>query len=158
MAISRRSTASGIAGIALAATLLLSGCSADEKLTPVDDGGDAATSSPQPSDSGTQSTEEACGILQDGVEETMNTLEAGDASDPAVAAAAVAAISESFGAAADQIDNAEVRAAADAAGESFLAYGEALEAVSADPAQTESAVAAQTELETALGELGEVCP
>ncbi|MCU1425192.1 MAG: hypothetical protein JWM51_1483 [Microbacteriaceae bacterium] len=161
MAMTRRSTASGLVGIALAA-FLLSGCSADEKLTPLSEGGGSATSSPAPTDStkkaGEQSTEEACQVLKDDVEETMSSISATDPTDPVAAAAAVTALSETFSATAATIDNAEVRAAADSAGAAFVGYGEALSTVAADPTQTDVAVAAQADLKTALGDLGEVCP
>lgn len=160
MATSRRTTASLLAAIALA-SLALTGCAAESASTP----GDAATSSPSPKgDAGSgQSTEEACGVLKEGLTSTMTELQSGLAgleADPAAAAAAIDSLTGAFSDTAAGIGNAEVRTVADGAAEAFTAFSVKIKAYAEDPANPDTAglETAATGVKDAMTELGEVCP
>jgi hypothetical protein len=153
LATSRRTIATAFAGFAFA-SLVLVGCSA---------GGSDAGSGDSGAAPSSQSTEEACTVLKDGVQKTMTDLQSGLAdlqSDPDKAAKAVDTLADAFEDTAKDVKNKDVRTVTDDATDALNAFSEQITAYAADPtsvdqtAVTDSATAVQT----SMTKLGATCP
>ena len=157
MATTRPTIATALAGFALA-TLLLSGCSAgspDASAPDSSDGTDAGTS--------TQTTEEACTVLKDGVSGTMQDLQAGLEelqSDPDAAAAAVGTLAAAFEDTASDVKNTDVRTVADGATDALREFDMQIAAYASDPegADQTAVTDAATGVQEAMLKLGATCP
>ena len=157
MATSRPTIATALAGFALVG-LLLSGCSAggSDTKTPDSSGGSTAESS-------SQTTEEACTVLKDGVAGTMEELQSGITelqSDPAAASAAVGTLAAAFEDTAADLENTDVRAVADDATEALTAFDTQIAAYAADPAGVDPTAVqnAANAVQQAMVKLGTTCP
>ena len=157
MATSRPTLATALAGFALVG-LLLSGCSAGgpDTKSPESSGGSTAESS-------SQTTEEACTVLKDGVSGTMEDLQAGMTelqSDPAAASAAVGTLAAAFEDTAADVKNTDVRAVADDATDALNAFDMQIAAYAADPASVDATAVqdSATAVQEAMLKLGTTCP
>lgn len=157
MATSRPTIATALAGFALVG-LLLSGCSAggSDAESPEKSGGSNAESS-------SQTTEEACTVLKDGVSGTMEDLQAGLSelqSDPDAAAAAVGTLAAAFEDTAADVKNTDVRAVADDATDALNAFDMQIAAYAADPASVDQVAVtdAATAVQESMTKLGATCP
>lgn len=126
--------------------------SASPKESPTDDG----------AGSGEQTTAEACTQLQEsieGVQEDLTSSLGELQTDPAAAAAAITELSDSFAAGVDELQNEEVRAAAEPAGEALASLATALQTYSADPAGADpsTVTSSASGLQASFTELAQVC-
>ena len=156
MATSRRTIATTLTGIAFA-SLLLAGC------TTGGSGGDSGADSGAGAGSSSQSTDEACAVLKDGVQSTLQDLQAGlgdISTDPGKAAEAVGTLAAAFEDTTSDITNDDVRTVADDATNALNDFSEQITAYAADPesadqtAVTDSASAVQA----AMTKVGATCP
>jgi len=157
LATSRPTIATALAGFALVG-LLLSGCSAGGS----DTASSGASSEPK-SESSSQTTEEACTVLKDGVSGTMEDLQAGLTelqSDPAAASAAVGTLAAAFEDTAADVKNTDVRAVADDATDALKAFDMQIAAYAADPASVDATTVqdSATAVQEAMLKLGTTCP
>ena len=154
MATSRRTIATAFAGLAFA-SLVLVGCSSGGSIVKSDSGDKGGTSS--------QSTEEACTVLKEGVTGTMTDLQSGLAelqSDPDKAAKAVGTLAAAFEDTAKDVKNKDVRTVADDATDALNTFSTQITAYAADPASVDqtSVTDAATAVQTSFTKLGATCP
>lgn len=154
MATSRRTIATAFAGLAFA-SLVLVGCSSGGSIVKSDSGDKGGTSS--------QSTEEACTVLKDGVTGTMTDLQSGLAelqSDPDKAAKAVGTLAAAFEDTAKDVKNKDVRTVADDATDALNTFSTQITAYAADPTSVDQASVtdAATAVQTSFTKLGATCP
>jgi hypothetical protein len=157
LATSRRTIATAFAGFAFA-SLMLVGCSA---------GGSGAGSDSGSGDSGaapsSQTTEEACTVLKDGVTDTMTDLQSGLAelqANPDKAAEAVGTLAAAFEDTAKDVKNKDVRTVADEATESLNDFSDQITAYAADPTSVDqtSVTDSATAVQSSMTKLGATCP
>jgi PBP1b-binding outer membrane lipoprotein LpoB len=161
LATSRRTTASTLAGIALAA-LLLTGCSAggsDEA------SGESSSAAPEETSVAAepQTAEESCEILKAGVEDTLTELQSGLSTiqtDPDAAAAAVTSLAAAFGDTAEDVTNEDVRAVADDATTALTDFSAVIADYANDPTNADQTVVmdSATAVQDAMTQLQTTCP
>jgi hypothetical protein len=167
---SRRTTATALAGITLAA-LLLTGCSAGSGeiiATPSSSASPSSTPDPESdagSSAGGQSKADACEVLKTGLTGTIESLQTSMSdmsTDPAAASAAVASLAEAFEETAADVTNEEVRGLADDTTAALNDFSQKIQGVGASPQTADEAtrnalIASATEVQTTMGKIGTTC-
>lgn len=135
-------TATGLAGIAVVA-LLLTGCA--------------------PAAAPSQSVSKGCSVLKAGVKDTMTDLNSSLStlsSDPQAAADAVTTLTASFKKSAAKVENKKVLKVANGATKALGAFAVQIHAYADDPASADQdkVSSSATDVQTAMTNLGKVCP
>lgn len=140
--------------------LLLTGCAAGASASDSNAAAEATAAAEAPA--AAQTVEEACGLMEAALTDDAAAMQEGlptFTSDPAPALAALQTLAGDFEAVRSEVEVAEVKAAADAAGVELDAMIVDLEAIIADPASADltSFLANVQSMQAGFVAIGEIC-